>query len=63
MTDARELEDDPEWCHTATIDPATILERMLNGYGDPSDELDKLQFIPANSGARPRTTKGKGHHA
>jgi hypothetical protein len=48
MTDARKLADDPEWYHTATIDPAIILERLLNGYGDPSDELDKLQFIPAN---------------
>jgi hypothetical protein len=44
-SEAREFENNPEWKHTATIDPAIILERMLNGHGDPSDELDKLQFI------------------
>ena len=34
------------WKHTATIDPARWIEEMANGYQEPSDMLDELQFIP-----------------
>lgn len=34
------------WQHTATIDPARFIEAMANGYQEPSDMLDKIQFIP-----------------
>jgi hypothetical protein len=36
------------WKHTATIDPARWIEEMANGYEEPSDMLDEIQFIPAN---------------
>ena len=32
------------WKHTATIDPAKWIEEMANGYRDPSDMLDEIQF-------------------
>jgi hypothetical protein len=35
------------WKHTATIDPARWIEEMANGYNDPSDMLDELQFSPS----------------
>jgi hypothetical protein len=34
------------WKHTATIDPARWIEEMANGYQEPSDMLDEIQFIP-----------------
>lgn len=44
ITEAKSLEQDESWEHTATIDPAVIIERMANGPEDPSDVLDELQF-------------------
>lgn len=32
------------WAHTATINPAKWIEAMANGYRDPSDMLDEIQF-------------------
>lgn len=32
------------WTHTATIDPARWIEAMANGYRNPSDMLDEIQF-------------------
>lgn len=37
------------WKHTATIDPARWIEAMTNGYNEPSDMLDQLQFCPTNA--------------
>lgn len=32
------------WVHTATINPAKWIEAMANGYREPSDMLDEIQF-------------------
>ncbi len=32
------------WAHTATINPAIWIEAMANGYQDPSNMLDEIQF-------------------
>jgi hypothetical protein len=32
------------WKHTATINPARWIEAMANGYREPSDMLDEIQF-------------------
>ena len=32
------------WTHTATINPARWIEAMANGYREPSDMLDEIQF-------------------
>lgn len=32
------------WKHTATLDPAKWIEALCNGYRDPSDMIDELQF-------------------
>lgn len=32
------------WVHTATINPAKWIEAMVNGYREPSDMLDEIQF-------------------
>jgi len=37
---------DEGWKHTATIDPARWIEAMANGYENPSDMLDEIQFAP-----------------
>jgi hypothetical protein len=37
---------DEGWKHTATIDPARWIEAMANGYDNPSDMLDEIQFAP-----------------
>jgi hypothetical protein len=37
---------DAGWKHTATIDPARWIEAMANGYDNPSDMLDEIQFAP-----------------
>jgi hypothetical protein len=32
------------WAHTATINPAKWIQAMANGYQDPSDMLNEIQF-------------------
>jgi len=50
---AGELDEEEEatllkegWQYTTVIDPALWIEAMANGYQEPSDMLDELQFLP-----------------
>lgn len=52
---------DEGWKHTATIDPARWIEAMANGYENPSDMLDEIQFAPNEDKKQNETLRKENH--